>query len=274
MNPCIDRTITIEKPIEIGGTHRVLATREEISGKGINVSGLLKNWNLPTKCLGFDFRRSKLPVARALCDRQIPAWLHSVDGKIRCNIKVFDTAQRTMTEFNEKGPAVKEEDISALCLLIEKQLMEMSKEDLLVLTGSVPPGVPKDIYKQIIERAAEKGIRTVLDASGELLKEGIEYYNYLTPAKKVALPCFPLGFTDFHKKNAACGLKTENKVYLAVWNLGDNKPVTVNLDFPVKSVTVGYPKKMKTDFSIEGNTLTVNFPCEYSARFFEIEIKK
>ena len=173
MNPCIDRTITIEKPIEIGGTHRVLATREEISGKGINVSGLLKNWNLPTKCLGFDFRRSKLPVARALCDRQIPAWLHSVDGKIRCNIKVFDTAQRTMTEFNEKGPAVKEEDISALCLLIEKQLMEMSKEDLLVLTGSVPPGVPKDIYKQIIERAAEKGIRTVLDASGELLKEGI-----------------------------------------------------------------------------------------------------
>ena len=108
----------------------------------------------------------------------------------------------------------------------------------------------------------------------ELLKEGIDYYNYLTPAKKVALPCFPLGFTDFHKKNAACGLKTENKVYLAVWNLGDNKPVTVNLDCPIKSVTVGYPKKMKTDFSIEGNTLTVNFPCEYSARFFEIEIKK
>lgn len=108
----------------------------------------------------------------------------------------------------------------------------------------------------------------------ELLKEGIDYYNYLTPAKKVALPCFPSGFTDFHKKNAACGLKTENNVYLAVWNLGDNKPVTVNLDYPIKSVTVGYPKKMKTDFSIEGNTITVNFPCEYSARFFEIEIKK
>ena len=49
MNPCIDRTITIDKPIEIGGTHRVSATREEVSGKGINVSGLLKNWNIPTK---------------------------------------------------------------------------------------------------------------------------------------------------------------------------------------------------------------------------------
>ena len=173
MNPCIDRTITIEKPIEIGGTHRVSATREEVSGKGINVSGLLKNWNIPTKCLGFDFRGSKLPVARALRDRGIPAWLHSVDGKLRCNIKVFDNTERTMTEFNEKGMEVRSEDIEAICLLIEKQLNEMDQDDLFVLTGSVPPGVPTDFYKQVIKRAREKGIRTVLDASGDLLKEGI-----------------------------------------------------------------------------------------------------
>lgn len=108
----------------------------------------------------------------------------------------------------------------------------------------------------------------------ELLKEGINYYDYLTPVKKVALPYFPLGFTDSHKKNAACGLKTENKIYLAVWNLGESKPVTINLDYPIEKVSVGYPKKIKTDFTIEGSTLTVNFPCEYSARFFEIEIKK
>ena len=173
MNPCIDRTITIEKPIEKGGTHRVSATREEVSGKGINVSGLLKNWNIPTKCLGFDFRGSKLPVARALRDRQIPAWLHSVEGKIRCNIKVFDNAERTMTEFNEKGMEVSDVDIEAICLLMDQQLKEMNQEDLLVLTGSVPPGVPTDFYKQVIGRAHGYGIRTVLDASGELLKEGI-----------------------------------------------------------------------------------------------------
>jgi len=45
LNPCIDRTITITKPIEIGGTHRVEKRREEVSGKGLNVSYLLKNWN-------------------------------------------------------------------------------------------------------------------------------------------------------------------------------------------------------------------------------------
>ena len=174
LNPCIDRTITIEKPIEIGGTHKVSSTREEVSGKGINVSGVLNNWNVPTKCLGFDFRGSKLPVARALRDRGIPAWLHSVDGKLRCNIKVFDNTERTMTEFNEKGMEVSDKDMEAICLLIEKQLNEMDQDDLLVITGSVPPRVPTDFYQQVIERAGEKGIRTVLDASGDLLKEGIK----------------------------------------------------------------------------------------------------
>lgn len=174
LNPCIDRTITIEKPIEIGGTHKVSSTREEVSGKGINVSGVLNNWNVPTMCLGFDFRGSKHPVARALRDRGIPAWLHSVDGKLRCNIKVFDNTERTMTEFNEKGMEVSDKDMEAICLLIEKQLNEMGQEDLLVITGSVPPGVPTDFYQQVIERAGEKGIRTVLDASGDLLKEGIK----------------------------------------------------------------------------------------------------
>ena len=174
LNPCIDRTITIEKPIEIGGTHKVSSTREEVCGKGINVSGVLNNWNVPTMCLGFDFRGSKLPVARALRDRGIPAWLHSVDGKLRCNIKVFDNTERTMTEFNERRMEVSSEDIVAICRLIDQQLKEMNQDDLLVLTGSVPPGVPTDFYRQVIERAGEKGIRTVLDASGELLKEGIK----------------------------------------------------------------------------------------------------
>ena len=103
LNPCIDRTITITKPIEIGGTHRVEKRREEVSGKGLNVSYLLKNWNVDTKCVGFDFKGSDYIVKKTLNELEIPSDLLAVDGQVRCNIKVFDDAQRTMTEFNEKG---------------------------------------------------------------------------------------------------------------------------------------------------------------------------
>ena len=150
LNPCIDKTISIEKPIEISGTHRVCSTREEVSGKGINVSYLLRNWNYETKCLGFDFCNSDFPVAESLKDKHIPASLHNVNGVIRCNIKIFDSSKKTMTEFNEKGMEVRKDDVEAVSFLIKKQINEMSECDLLVLTGSVPPGVPKDFYREII----------------------------------------------------------------------------------------------------------------------------
>lgn len=105
-----------------------------------------------------------------------------------------------------------------------------------------------------------------------LVKEGIEYYDYLTQYKRIALPYFINGFTKFGEKSAASGFKTGNKIFLAVWNLGGEKNVTVSLDEKIKKVTVGYPKKSVTDFKVEGNKLTVKFPSEYSARFFEITV--
>jgi len=174
LNPCIDRTITIGKPIEISGTHRVENRREEVSGKGLNVSFLLKNWNVETKCIGFDFAGSDCAVKKVLDTKDIPHELVTVDGDIRCNIKVFDKADCTMTEFNEKGFPIDPQSCELLIHKMEALFHTMKKEDLLVLTGSVPPGVSADIYKQLIEKAKLYGIRTILDASSELLKEGVE----------------------------------------------------------------------------------------------------
>ena len=67
-------------------------------------------------------------------------------------------------------------------------------------------------------------------------------------------------------------MKKGNSIYLAVWNLGGETPVTVTLENRIKAVKIGYPKKIPTDFTANGNVLTVRCPCEYSARFFEIEI--
>lgn len=112
------------------------------------------------------------------------------------------------------------------------------------------------------------------NAQKELVKEGIKYYNSLTQDKKKALPYMPLGFTDFSQKLVASGLKTDKKIYLAVWNLSDeNRTVNIPVRERVKNITVGYPKNLPTNYSFENNSLTVRFSAPYSARFFEMETK-
>ena len=45
LNPCVDRTIEVEK-FQYGGTNKVLMTRNDISGKGINVNLVYSTWEL------------------------------------------------------------------------------------------------------------------------------------------------------------------------------------------------------------------------------------
>lgn len=106
-----------------------------------------------------------------------------------------------------------------------------------------------------------------------LVQEGIAYYNILTRIKKTALPYFPLGFTSFGMPYASCGLKTDDKIYLAVWNLGDKRDVCIPISEGIRAVTVGYPQTLKTDFTFTANALTVRFDG-YTARFFEIATGK
>jgi 1-phosphofructokinase len=86
-----------------------------------------------------------------------------------------------MTEFNEQGCEVSKVALERLYTTLEKHLDDSS---ILVLNGSVPRGVPEDIYGEIIKKAKEKGIKTILDAANQLLIEGIKEKPYLIKPNK------------------------------------------------------------------------------------------
>ena len=83
-----------------------------------------------------------------------------------------------------------------------------------------------------------------------------------------------MGFASLKSPAFASGYVSGDKLYLAVWNLGGKSPLAVKLDGDIVSCKVGYPASLKTEYSIDGNTLTVNFDEEYMARFFEITLDK
>jgi alpha-galactosidase len=106
------------------------------------------------------------------------------------------------------------------------------------------------------------------------VKEGVEYYNSLTEAKKKALPYFPMGFTQFGADLVASGFETDEKIYLAVWNLADNgREVNIPLDArKIKEASIAYPRNTSTFFAIFDNSLKICFEKGRSARFFEIQL--
>ena len=111
------------------------------------------------------------------------------------------------------------------------------------------------------------------DEKFALVREGVEYYNSIRQAKKSALPYMPIGFTSFGKNLVASGLLTESKLYLAVWNLGGEKNVSIPLDgITPKSARVAYPASNNLEHAIEGNELKITFTEDYQARMLEIEI--
>lgn len=170
LNPCIDHTIEVEG-LEIGGTNRTTKVKKEIGGKGINVSTALIQLGYETQALIFSHEQEALSVENELHRRGIICESITVPGELRTNLKVFDREKKEMTEFNESGSEVSETAANQMISLIETKLKDT---DVLVVCGSVPPGVSYDYYRRIVERANKAGVLTILDADNALFAEGIK----------------------------------------------------------------------------------------------------
>ena len=175
LNPCIDRTVYFDS-FCVGETNIVKKVLEEAAGKGINVAVGLRHLDVPVKALAFAYKEDLLKLYGKLKEEGIPHALVEVDGRLRVNQKLFDESKSEMTECNEKGCEVSKEAVDELLALLQEELKDAS---ILVLSGSVPPGVSVDIYARMTLMANEAGVKVILDASGELLREGVKAKPYL-----------------------------------------------------------------------------------------------
>lgn len=175
MNPCIDRTVYFTR-FRAGETNYVDNVMEEAAGKGINVAVGLAHLSVPVKVLGFSYEENAEYLYEKLDAEKIPHAFVELPGKMRVNQKLFDRSTKEMTECNERGCPVKPEDVERL---VEVLIEELEEAALLVLCGSVPPGVEADIYGKMTAMARAVGVPVVLDATGKLLLEGIKEKPYL-----------------------------------------------------------------------------------------------
>lgn len=171
-NPAIDYVVHASD-LKIGATNR--SDREEIyfGGKGINVSLVLREHGIKSKALGFVAGFTGKAIEDGVREKGIETdFVHLTEGYSRINVKIKTEEE---TELNGQGPKISEE---ALNELFEK-LRELKDGDTLVLAGSIPNTLPSDIYERILEQLSDRNIKTVVDATKDLLLNILKYKPFL-----------------------------------------------------------------------------------------------
>lgn len=168
-NPCIDRTVWVDE-FEKGGTNRATKFSESINGKGINTSIAVNNLGFPTVAAVIEYVDGE-SVCKYLSSIGISHACVEVGGKLRVNTKIFDRADADVTELNCKGYPVSEDTENKLS---DTVLSVLEEGDVLIVSGSVPPGISVVFYRELVIKAKARGAYVILDADGELLSYGID----------------------------------------------------------------------------------------------------
>lgn len=169
LNPAIDKTIQLNNltPGELNIAEQSLT---DIGGKGINVSKVLKSLGAKSIALGLAGGENARYITDGLSKVGISYHFLDTGHEIRTNIKIMESDGR-LTELNEKGAPVPE---SLIGKFVEEVKGRIKKDDILILSGSVPPGVGEGIYADLINIAHAQATKVILDADGELFYRAVE----------------------------------------------------------------------------------------------------
>ena len=158
-NPSIDRTVTLVSPLTRGAVHRVSSVTSEPGGKGVNVARALTLAGLDAVAVlpasGND------PLVTALQTSGVPFRCVPVTEPVRTNLAITEN-DGTTTKLNERGAAL---DEAALDALTRSVVASAEHASWVVMSGSLPPGVPVGWYADVVALLAPYPCRVAIDTS-------------------------------------------------------------------------------------------------------------
>lgn len=155
LNPCLD-------VINYGDDKSIVP-----GGKGINVSIMLTRFHVENIALGFVGGNTGETIESILNIYGVKTDFVHIKGESRTNIKIIDDS---IEERNEVGPNISSDELNNLL----QKLDSIPINSTLIMSGSIPPGIPNDIYARIMRRVSDKNIKFVVDTRGEALLSAVK----------------------------------------------------------------------------------------------------
>lgn len=161
LNPAIDKVLILNH-FEIHKLHRL--EEGEISmitpgGKGVNIAHNLNKLGHEVITTGFAGGHSGHMLCDALRQEGISTSFIFTDADTRTNTSILDRKNDTLTEINDSGKTIYQEDIE---FFLENYQRLISRVELVVIAGSSPPGVGEDMLSRLIAVAKERNVKTII----------------------------------------------------------------------------------------------------------------
>ena len=187
LNPAIDHAILLGELVP-GSVHRARSSVRAAGGKGVNVAGCLSDWReaheppiVATGLIG-EFNAPTFEeffAAKGIRDRFV-----RIPGHTRNNLKLLDESSGDTTGINLPGLSPSAEHLDRLCAVLATEAVPGA---ILVLSGSLPPGLPPTAYRDLIGQlrgnkgGSGRGIRVVLDTGARPLRAALDAPPELLP---------------------------------------------------------------------------------------------
>ena len=174
MNPAVDYTVQLEEPLQFNAVNRTENEQITAGGKGINVSLILQQLEIPTTVYGYLSGTTGTMISERIQRTQIPMDFITLPNQMnRINVKFKQHNQ--VTELNGRGLSVSEADTK---VLLEK-LSKYGSGDYIVLAGSIPAGAAATHYADVMAALADNGVRFAVDAAGKPLLEALPHHPFV-----------------------------------------------------------------------------------------------
>lgn len=167
LNPSIDYIVEVDD-LKLGDLNRMKRDLKLPGGKGINVSRILNQLGADSTAIGFLGGFTGRFIDDTLRDESIKTDFVIIEDDTRINIKLKHGEE---TEINGLGPSIRQQEADALV----QKLSGLQKDDIVVLSGSIPPSLGVDFYDRLIRVCQQTGAEFVIDTTGEALMKALAH---------------------------------------------------------------------------------------------------
>ncbi|HET7107446.1 MAG TPA: hexose kinase [Candidatus Acidoferrum sp.] len=168
LNPAVDKRLRLQK-LQLGAVNRVQESIPAPGGKAAHVAMTLKTLGADPLWLGFAGGATGEQLVAGLRDLAIRVHAVPTSGSTRTNLEIVEDTGG-VTEILEPGQRISPGELHLFVETFTKLLNDASEQPTVIMSGSLPEGVPPDQYKLLIELAHEFDSRVFLDTSADPFK--------------------------------------------------------------------------------------------------------